>query len=162
MAKTFSIEFAGKTRPLRFTSKDGISLYKRFGRPLAKLLMEDCMGARFDERGQLVTGSDSKVVMGGDTNPEAQAVVIYAGLASTFPKLTEEKFLEQLDLHIASGGTMADWLWPAVKAAFYSGIVNGQSLDLEAAAEKKTDDEGGEGKDPLSETSTDPSSSTTT
>lgn len=133
-AKTFDVRLPDKPerpRPLRYTSADGVALFKRFGRPLHALFMEDVAGYR-----------DGKAT--AQFNPEAQVAVLAAGL-----KMPEERVSELLDKHLAMGGEAGDLLVPCIKAAFYSGILTGKSVDLDAKKEDSADeDEPGKEKEP--------------
>lgn len=125
--KVFEVELGGKRRQLRYTPADGVALWRRFNRPLTKLLLEDCLGMR-DGKGTT------------DWNPEAQMAVLAVGL-----KADESQVLKWLET--AQYGrpevSIGDFLGVAVKAAFYSGIVNGRSIDLdEIKTTAESDDEG--------------------
>lgn len=122
--KVYEVEIGGKVRPLRYTSKAGVALFKRFGRPLTRLFLEDCLGLR-------------DKVWTGDVNPEAQIAVLATGL-----RVDEDKVCDWLDGLLKAGKPIADLLGPAIKAAFYSGIVNGKSLDLDEVT-KDAEDEAG-------------------
>lgn len=124
--KVFEVELGGKRRQLRYTPADGVALWKRFNRPLTKLLLEDCLGLR-----------DGKPTT--DFNPEAQLAVLAVGLKSE--DATVGKWLEQAQ-YGKPEVSIGDFLGVAVKAAFYSGIVNGRSIDLDEIKTAAEDDEG--------------------
>lgn len=102
-----------------------MALFKRFGRPLTRLFLEDCLG--------LKDGAWT-----GDVNPEVQVAVLAVGL-----KVDEEKVYTWLDGLLQAGKPLGDVILPAIKAAFYSGIVNGRSLDLDEVAKSEEDEAAG-------------------
>lgn len=123
--KVYEVEIGGKVRPLRYTSKDGVALFKRFGRPLTRLFLEDCLGLKAGE-------------WTSDVNPEVQIAVLAVGL-----KVDEEKVYTWLDGLLQSGKPIGDVMAPAIKAAFYSGVVNGRSLDLDEVTKSEEDEAAG-------------------
>lgn len=131
--KEFVVDLGGKERRLRYTSRDAIALYKRFGRPVPALLLEDVWGLR-----EAPEGPDGQKahVFTAHVNPEAQAAVLCLGLRQSEPRITEEMLLSWLDAFIEDGGNTHDLVTVAVKAFFYSGAANGKRTDLEEAAKK--------------------------
>ena len=122
--KEYVITIGGKERRLRYTPRDAIELYKAFSKPLGHLVRQDVLGGFDAENNSL-----------GDYRPDAQVLFLRVGLAHDIPRLTEDQVLNWIEAHLAEGGNIWDLVWPAAKAAYYSGIVLGRSLDLE-------DDEG--------------------
>jgi hypothetical protein len=121
--KRFSIRLGGQERPVRYTPGDGIQLYKEFGRPLEPLIREDVLGG-FDEGGE----------PRNEFRPDVQAVFLRLGLSHDAPRLTEKGLLDWIEEFLEAGGNMWELVWPAAKAAYYSGIVLGRSVDLEERA----------------------------
>lgn len=120
--KVFEVELGGKRRRLRFTPMDGAKLWRRFNKPLYRLLMDDC----------LAVGRNGRST--GEFNPDAQLAVLSLGLG------TDEETVSKWIADAQYGHpdvSIADFIMPAVKAAFYSGIL-GTSLDLD----KDSDDSG--------------------
>lgn len=118
--KVFEVELGGKRRRIRFTPMDGAKLWRRFNKPLFNLLMHDCMAV----------GSNGKST--GEFNPDAQLALLSLGLA------TDEETVSQWIYEAQCGHsdvTIADFVMPAIKAAFYSGIL-GKSIDLDAEEDK--------------------------
>ena len=123
--KEFSIRLGGEDRRLRYTPGDGIQLYRDFGKPLEHLVRGDILGG-FDDEGE----------PRNEFRPDAQATFLRLGLAHDLPRLTEKQLLDWIDEHFAGGGSMWELVWPAAKAAYYSGIVLGRSVDLEERVKK--------------------------
>jgi hypothetical protein len=118
--KEFTIRLGGEERRLRYTPGDGIQLYKEFGKPLEHLVREDVLGG-FEEEGE----------PRNEFRPDAQASFLRLGLAHDLPRLGERQLLDWIEEHLAGGGNIWDLVWPAAKAAYYSGILLGRSVDLD-------------------------------
>ena len=116
--KDFSIEIGGAVRVLRFTSKDGIALHKRFGRSLNDLAWHGLLG--------YVDG-----VQTADFDPEVQIAILTAGIVRGGARVDEDLVTQWFDEHLAAGKLSGDLLWPALKAMLYSGIVGGKKRDLD-------------------------------
>lgn len=153
MAKDFYVEIGGKSRLLRYRTRQAIELKARFGRPLIRLLREDVMG--------LVAEPDPKqpgktvYVVAGTTDPEVQVAFLHAGLVHNNPRLTEPQVIDWIDQHMeAEGATMGDLIEPVWKAVFMSKVL-GYQLDMDAEAAKAAADseasgpsEGGKAPEP--------------
>lgn len=119
--KEFFVTIGGKERRLRYTPRDAIELYKAFQKPLSHLVRLDVLG-----------GFDAKNNSLGDYRPDAQVLFLRVGLAHDIPQLTEDRVLDWIETHLLASGNIWDLVWPAAKAAYYSGIVLGRSVNLEA------------------------------
>lgn len=122
--KEFQITVGGSERRLRYTSKDGVLLYQRFGKPLHPLIRDDALGL----------GRDGKPTR--ETRPDVQVALLFLGLRHDLPRLTEDQLSEWIDLHLEEGGDLADLVSIASKAAYYSGIVLGRRLDIDEESER--------------------------
>ena len=126
--KEFFVEFTpGKPKRLRYTSADGITLKKRFGKPLFNILIEDLIGMRREEfqPGKPIT-FDGRLM-----DRETQIVVLCLGLRHEDLRVTEERVMELLDGALGEQRSIADVILPAFKAVCYSGML-GESFDLDA------------------------------
>lgn len=106
----FFVTLDGQKRRLRFTSKDGIAIKKRMGKPLAAL----------------IEGAGSGFSLTGDQ--ELLAVLLTIGSKHDDPAVTEELFLEEerglFDRVIAAGGPeLLEAFNTALRAADAAGIV---------------------------------------
>lgn len=138
--REFFVEIGGKSRRVRYTSSDGRALYRQFEKPLNKLFMDDVLGLHKDP-------SDGRMRLGGTVNPEAQFAVLMTGLKHDQPSLTDEMLDSWIDAHLDAGLPMGDLVGPAVKAAYFKGVVTGRSLDLDEI-EKNVVEEQGKGPEP--------------
>ncbi len=129
--KEFTVRLGGEERRLRYTPGDGIQLYKEFSKPLEHLVRNDVLGG-FDDEGEARN----------EFRPDAQATLLRLGLSHDLPRLTEKQLLDWIEEHLAGGASMWELVWPAAKAAYYSGIVLGRSVDLEERIKKAKEAEG--------------------
>ena len=118
--KEYFVNLGGQDRRLRYTPKDGVDLYRKFGKPLRALFEFDVLGGFASDGAGLA-----------NYNPDAQVAVLLAGLSHDEKRLTEEKLCGWIEEHYASGGTMWDLAHVASKAAYFSGIVLGRSVNIE-------------------------------
>lgn len=129
--KEFSITIGGRERRLRFTSRDAIDLYKAFGKPLVELVKYDLVGLD-DENKQMRT-----------TRPDVQIAFLHRGLRHDNPRLTEDQVIDWVDRHLEAGLDIEELTVPAGKAAYYSGIVFGKRVDVDAEADRLAEQNGG-------------------
>lgn len=117
MSKVYEIEIGGKTRALRYEFADARALARRFKAPLSKLLQEDALGL------WNLTSAD----------PEFQVAFVAAGIHRDLRLPVEEvevKVEGWFTQACAPGGPgIGAWVLGAFKAALYSGVVHGRSVD---------------------------------
>ena len=135
--KTFFVTVGGRERQLRYTSEDALALKRRFGKSILQLIRDDVMA--------IGTVGDVTGVT-GDFDREVQVAFLHAGLARGGYQITEAKLNALVDKHCGpkdgdvGGGKIGDFVMPAVRAAFYSGVVTGYSKDLEAVEEEPSEE----------------------
>lgn len=112
-----------RERRVRYTSKDGIALQRRFGRSVA-VLIQECLVGQSDD------GVDTKLY-----DREVQIAVLHLGLAHDMPKVLEDQVVEWVDAELIAGRTIRDVVWPAYKAAMYAGLL-GRSIDVDEVYQK--------------------------
>lgn len=139
--KSFYVTINGQERQLRYSSEDGVALKRRFGKSLLRLIQEDVMSIGIIGRKPAVTG---------DFDRETQVAFVLAGLHRAGYQIPESKLMAAIDKHCGpkdgdhGGGKIGDFVMPAVRAAFYAGVVTGSSLDLDTVEEDPEDAEGNE------------------
>jgi hypothetical protein len=116
--KEFSIKLGGQDRRIRYTSLDAVKLFNLFGKPLARLLREDVWALN----------AAGKVT--AETRPDVVLALLHIGMQHDVRQITFEKVAEWVDQHLEAGGDVAELTQVAVRAAYYSGIVIGRSVDL--------------------------------
>lgn len=141
--KQFYVTLGGKERRLRYTTSDSVKLDRRFGKAVGVLVWRDILTVRGDADG-------AKRVTGRGASMDVCVAFLHLGLAHDEPKLTEETVYEWIDEYIEASpnnkfGTLVE---AVVRAAYMSGIVNGQQTDFD---ELLKGDKGSEGKDEASQ-----------
>ncbi len=134
--KDYHVVLGGKERRLRYRSRDRIEVEAALNRPgsspsdrdwrsMHQILRHDVMG--LDENNEPT----------GRTSLRAQAYFLWVGIRHEAPGVTLEQVLDWIDEHLPQPiGALIDPVW---KAAFYSGVVLGFSLDIEAEMAKQKD-----------------------
>lgn len=117
-AKTFSVRLGGQERPLRFTVQDAIALGQRFGDDFKVLFFRDIFvrGKGPSQSGRI----------------EVQTAFLAACIRRAAPKVTEDFVLEWIDKHFDEGGKLTELTGPAIRCAFWSGLVLNERLDYDA------------------------------
>ncbi len=135
--KEFTVTLGGKDRRVRYTSRDGVALEKKFEKPVPTLLLHDLVGQ---------VGGKVDVTL---YRREVQVHVLFLGLLHDWPKLIEEQVYDLVDAELLKGRTIRDIVWNAYKAALYAGLT-GRSIDVdtffEAAVEEATADKAAAGE----------------
>jgi hypothetical protein len=137
--REFEVTIAGRTRPLKFTSKDAVTLQKRFGRSPAYLINSACLGFELGK-----VGADNKPIRNVNLfDYEVQVALLTTALerGGSRPVLDEDDVMEAIDAHLAESekNSLADLLAPAIKCALYSGAVMQKRIDLDAIREADAD-----------------------
>lgn len=150
MAKVFKIELNGQEREVRFGQPEAETLVREFpeqtqAKGLANFLVENVLGfAEVDDPEKV---GHKKFVHANRFDPRARRIVIYLALRRVQPKLGEQLVTQWLEKFLEDGGNSLVLALPAVKAAFYSGAVNGERVDLDESLEEFSREVMGEGKE---------------
>ncbi len=121
--REFSVEFGGRTRPVKFTSQQMKSLQRRFAfRSAAQWILEAVLG--IDE----ASGTNTS------HNLAAQQALLHAGLTAGVGKLVPMAKVEEWWDDAVRAGEVRRVLWTVVCAAYYSGTVTNEVVDFDKAA----------------------------
>ena len=127
MAREYSLELGGASRPLAYTSQDRRDLEKRFGKGLREIIFEDV----------LPMDADHKPTGGGLL--EQQIAFLHVGLKHNDAKvMTEKKVSAFVDEYVQKGNHIIGLLGVAVSAVLASGVL-GFVYEIQDESEGKAD-----------------------
>lgn len=129
MAREIYVEIGGKERRLKYTTREGIELKRRFGKTPKRLLHEDIAPS---ENGRPTA----------DFDPEVVVAALYMGLRHELGRKDTEATVEQWFDVACKAGVAIHVVNQIVDAVMLDGIT-GQSIDFEArrAAQAAEEDE---------------------
>jgi hypothetical protein len=132
LAKEYFVEIGTRKRPVRYTRAERVEIEQRF----------DC-DIRTFVYSKAFPVEDGKPTLGGRL--ECQEALIYYGVRHIKGKITEASISEELQAHVAAGGTIYKPLSEAIVALLASGILGwNPPLPTDEDAEGK-EQAGGEG-----------------
>ena len=110
MAKEYYIEIGTRKRALRYTRAERVEIEQRFDCDIREFVYKKCFPL---ENGKLMPGG----------RLECQEALIFYGLRHIKGKITEDYIAEELQAHVAAGGSIYKPLSEAIVGLVASGVM---------------------------------------